>query len=376
MDDDNFDDEDEKILWISFNQDFSCFLIGTESGYKIFNSYKFSLLTDKDLGGGIGIVEMLGQTNILGLVGGGKNPKFSEKLLTIWNDKELKIISELNFKSKILNIKLKLEQIFIILINQIFVFNLKYINNPPEIFSTYDNPLGLFVISPHSYHNVIAYPDKDFGYIRIRCYEDPNILEAKYIECYKKDVLGCLGINLMGTLIAVASSKGNTIKIVVRENNCIVLVLRRGLDRANIFSLNFDIKSKFICVGSDTGIVNIYSLSSLYVEDERTKNLIKNKNSYFKNVAKFFGLKNSYFDEEWGFSQIDTKELKMKCCFRSGTDDHIIIIGEDWKYYECEFDKEKGGNGKINIEINIWEKLEEERNDEAEEEEKKENDKK
>jgi len=41
---------------------------------------------------------MLGQTNILGLVGGGKNPKFSEKLLTIWNDKELKIISELNFK--------------------------------------------------------------------------------------------------------------------------------------------------------------------------------------------------------------------------------------------------------------------------------------
>ena len=92
------EEEIEKILWISFNQDFSCFLIGTESWYKIFNSYKFSLLTDKDLGGGIGIVEMLGQTNILGLVGGGKNPKFSEKLLTIWNDKELKIISELNFK--------------------------------------------------------------------------------------------------------------------------------------------------------------------------------------------------------------------------------------------------------------------------------------
>ena len=94
----------------------------------------------------------------------------------MWNDNELKIISELNFKSKILNLKLKLEQIFIILINQVFVFNLKYINNPAEIFCTYENPLGLFVISPHSYNNVIAYPDKDIGYIRIRCYEDPNIL--------------------------------------------------------------------------------------------------------------------------------------------------------------------------------------------------------
>ncbi len=42
----------------------------------------------------------------------------------MWNDKEFKIISELNFKLKILNLKLKLEQIFIILINQVFVFNL------------------------------------------------------------------------------------------------------------------------------------------------------------------------------------------------------------------------------------------------------------
>jgi hypothetical protein len=46
----------------------------------------------------------------------------------------------------------------------------------------------------------------------------------------------------MGTLIAVANYKGNTIKIIERENNCIVLTLRRRLDRANIFSLNFDIK--------------------------------------------------------------------------------------------------------------------------------------
>ena len=79
----------------------------------------------------------------------------------------------------------------------------------------------------------------------------------------------------MGTLIAVASYKGNTIKIIVRENNCIVLTLRRGLDSANIFSLNFDIKSKFICVGSDNGIVNIYSLSSIYIKDERTKKFNK-----------------------------------------------------------------------------------------------------
>lgn len=29
------------ILYISFNQDFSCFSIGTEKGFKIFNTYPF-----------------------------------------------------------------------------------------------------------------------------------------------------------------------------------------------------------------------------------------------------------------------------------------------------------------------------------------------
>ena len=57
--------------------------------------------------GGIGIIKMLGRSNIFALVGGGKNPKFSLKKVVIWDDNQKKIKCELKFSSEVKNIKLK-----------------------------------------------------------------------------------------------------------------------------------------------------------------------------------------------------------------------------------------------------------------------------
>lgn len=52
-------EESNKILYANFNQDGSCFSVGTEIGFKIYNTNPFRDNYERNLEGGIGIVEML-----------------------------------------------------------------------------------------------------------------------------------------------------------------------------------------------------------------------------------------------------------------------------------------------------------------------------
>jgi len=58
------------------------------------------------MGGGIGVIEMLDNTNILALVGGGSSPKFPLNILIIWDEDQSRVICEIRLNCYVLNVKL------------------------------------------------------------------------------------------------------------------------------------------------------------------------------------------------------------------------------------------------------------------------------
>lgn len=59
-----------------------------------------------EIEGGIGIVELLYRTNMIALVGSGKNPNWPVNKVFIWDDSKLEIVGELVFKTQVRGIKL------------------------------------------------------------------------------------------------------------------------------------------------------------------------------------------------------------------------------------------------------------------------------
>ena len=64
------------LLTCSFNQDGGCLAIGTTSGFSVHNLHpQYAVSVQRELQGGIGLVEMLFRCNLMALVGGGPSPQ-------------------------------------------------------------------------------------------------------------------------------------------------------------------------------------------------------------------------------------------------------------------------------------------------------------
>ena len=250
--------ENESILNVAFNQDNSCFSIGTELGFKIYQTYPLKGPYERKMKGGIGIVEMLYKSNFLALIGGGKSPKFSNNKVVIWDDYEKKVISEIKFKTPIINIKLKKDLLFIICKRKIYIFDFNTYEII-EIISTFDNQKGLFAINNSPDFTVYAYPSKkDLKNITIACLNPKKNIAIKDHD----DNVSFMAINYDGTLLATSDEKGILIKIYSCNYGDLIKKFKRGSSKVDDIYICFDNKTKFMAVTSNKGTIHVFSMGS------------------------------------------------------------------------------------------------------------------
>ena len=341
---------DEKCLYLSFNQDSSLFCIGTNKGFRVFTSNPFKCVGKRDISGGIGIVEILNNTNIFALVGTEENLKFGPNKVILWNELKQKVENQLIVSNNVKNIKIKRTKIFIIEENNILVFTL---GNYEKIDSlkTFTNKIGIFGISLDPKINMISYPSPDAGKIITKDYD--NKIEGDFIvseiNAHKNEIIA-LVMNYDGSLIASASERGTIIKIFKSKDGSLLQELRRGTEPAEIYSLAFDFKSRFIACSSNKGTVHIFNINNDEIDEKN-----KNQKSILGNVVKYLGFKNEYLSSEWSFAQYRlTCKEKNIISFNHEKDDIIIVITLNGKYYQGIFDTKKKGEIQTNLEGEIW----------------------
>jgi WD40 repeat protein len=338
------------ILCYSFNQNASCFCVGTEKGFTIYKSFPLNDYYIRELEGGVGLIAMFNNSNIIGLVGGGKRPFASLNKLIIWNDATSKVVCEIIIDTKIRNVKIKESFIAIISKKQIKIYyydSLKNIINYKNIdtINTLENPNGIFGLNLEPKITIISYLSNNVGEIIIKNYgKTKNIKNSEKIKSTTKTIsahqseITNMSLNYKGDLLASCSEKGTIIRIYSTEDGDLLKELRRGTDYAEIYSLNFDLSSQFLICSSSKGTVHIFNI-------KENNSGIKNQKSFLSSIGSYLKIQNDYLKNEWSFSQfhIDAK-CKHIVNFINYKDNNLfVVLTENGIYYRASFDLFKGG---------------------------------
>ncbi|ROL54104.1 WD repeat domain phosphoinositide-interacting protein 4 [Anabarilius grahami] len=160
---------------LQFNQDQSCFCCAMETGVRIYNVEPLMEKghLDHEQVGSIALCSMLHRSNLLAVVGGGVNPKFSEISVLIWDDAQEvrdpkdKLVLEFTFTKPVLAVRMRHDKIIIVLKNRIYVYS--FPDNPVKLFEfdTRDNPKGLCDLCPSLEKQLLVFPGHKCGSLQL-----------------------------------------------------------------------------------------------------------------------------------------------------------------------------------------------------------------
>lgn len=148
--------------------------------------------------------------------------------------------------------------------------------------------------------------------------------------------LSCISVNPEGTKCATASDKGTLIRVFNTSTGTLLHELRRGMDRAEIYSIAFNPESTRLVVSSDKGTIHVFNLDFVAVENYPSGNR-SSALGFMKDLLP------KYFSSEWSFAHAKIA-TESRCLAAFGNlKNSIIVICADGGCYKYYFDPREGG---------------------------------
>lgn len=332
---------------VKFNQDQDCFAVAHETGFSVYNSNPIDPRVSRTFSGtsssgtGIGLILMLHRTNYLALVGGGKNPRYPNNKVIIWDDLKRKASLNLGFMGPVVNVLLSRIRIVVVLTNQVVVYEF---SAPPKKFAsyeTYDNEHGVADLAVHSAtmlllilpappssssvksgngnsreaskYQILAFPGRTIGQIQLVDIS-PQGLEKNFVSIIKahKARIRCICLNRTGTMIASASETGTIIRIHSTTSTALLYEFRRGLDKAIITSMSFSSNDSKLAVLSDKNTLHVFNVGSIgdaavadQLNGEMSQHQAQRNRQHILNKLQLPISIPNYFQSTWSFCSVN-----------------------------------------------------------------------
>lgn len=246
------------ILCASFNQDHSCFAVGTRDGFRIFDTNTGKLCYERV--GAFVVVEMLFSSSLLAIVGAGDQPSLSPRRLCLFNTTTGAALRELNFLTSILAVRMNRQRLIVILQDKVYVYEL----NSLTIFDTIDtvpNFKGLCAFSPCLDACYLALPGSNTKGSALLY----NVMDCHLhceIEAHRSP-LAAMVLSSNGMYIATASEQGTIIRVHLVSDATKSYSFRRGTYPSTVFSLSFGPSKQLpdiLAASSSSGSIHLFTL--------------------------------------------------------------------------------------------------------------------
>ncbi|CAH8627880.1 unnamed protein product [Schistosoma rodhaini] len=319
------------ILFVGFNQDYGCFAVGMQNGFRIFNCDPLKQLERYEFdirdGTGVGYMEMLFRTNLLGILGGGNHSRLPSNVACLWDGIKQQFVLEITCATDVRGIRLRHDRIIIILVNAVKVYT--FSPSPQLIFesNTCSNPSGLCYVCQSVDNPLVVFPGRRPGVVSLvhigntgsnvnlnnnannnnsgnitnnnsNTTTNNNIGSTNTISINTicpsstnatnmpprqiiahENPLASITLNRDGYLLATASQKGTLIRIFSTKDCTLLHELRRGTSQATITSLSFNKDSDLLCVTSERGTAHIFCLTKDSLTNPRNIQIGSSSNS-------------------------------------------------------------------------------------------------
>eukprot|EP00288_Rhodomonas_lens_P010997 CAMPEP_0177745440 /NCGR_PEP_ID=MMETSP0484_2-20121128/30313_1 /TAXON_ID=354590 /ORGANISM="Rhodomonas lens, Strain RHODO" /LENGTH=425 /DNA_ID=CAMNT_0019260075 /DNA_START=234 /DNA_END=1513 /DNA_ORIENTATION=- len=332
--------KETQILYIGFNQDQSCFAVGTNSGFKVFNCSPFKEQVNRELdGGGIRYVEMLFQCNLFALIGAPNNGRFPPNKVIIWDDVKRKDVGDISLRQEAKGVRLRRDKVVVVLEYKVLVYNFKDLECVMEI-DTVSNPKGLCALCPSPSNPVLVFAAPTEAWCGCQAHTSP---------------LNSLALTLDGSRLVTASEKGTILRVMDSLTGRMLQELRRGAHVAEMCCLAFNHTSSLLACSSVRGTVHVFQLVESCAQDSAaavsTSDAAKaqhqaspaNQGSNSRSSLSFFGGLVNYFNSEWSFARFRLPGAETNVhsiCSFAAERNTLMVVTATGQLHTCLFNPE------------------------------------